>query len=130
MFAAVDGHVFTGGMNDVIEKLVAELRRARLAKQLTQEDLAEHMSVSVETISNFERGVTTPSLRTLLALAATLEINLAHVFGSARASRKISPERVRREQKLQHVIVSLDDRQLKLVVDLALAVARAEKSKT
>lgn len=117
-------------MNDVIEKLTAELRRARLAKQLTQEELAERMSVSVETISNFERGVTTPSLRTLIALADTLEINLSHVFGSTRASRKISPERMRREQRLQHLIVSLDDRQLKLVVDLTLAVARSDQPKT
>ena len=87
------------------------------------------MSVSVETISNFERGVTTPSLRTLIALAQILEINLAHVFGSAKSLRKVPPERARREQKLQHLIVSLDDRQLKLVIDLALAVARSDKPK-
>lgn len=59
------------------------------------------MSVSVETISNFERGATTPGLRTLLALARELEIDLGHVFGSAKIVRKVTPTRERKEQKLQ-----------------------------
>jgi transcriptional regulator with XRE-family HTH domain len=115
-------------MRDFLAAITAELRRARLAREWTQEDLAERMSVAVETVSNIERGAAIPSLRTLLALAEVLDIDLGSIFSvPIKGQRKISPERARREAKLQKLLAALDDRQLQLVIELALGVTRAGK---
>jgi transcriptional regulator with XRE-family HTH domain len=115
-------------MRDFLAALTTELRRARLAKEWTQEELADRLSVSVETISNFERGATIPSLRTLFELAEVLDIDLGEVFSSpGKVQPKVSPERARREAKLQRLLAALDGQQLQLVIELARAVTRAGK---
>ena len=117
-------------MRDFIAVLTTELRRARLAKEWTQEELAERMSVSWETISNFERGVTIPGLRRLIRLADVLDIDLGEVFSSpGKVRRKVSPKRARREAKLQRLLETLDEQQLQQVIDLTRAVTRAGKKK-
>lgn len=115
-------------MRDFLAALTAELRRARLAREWTQEDLAERMSVAVETISNIERGSTIPSLRTLLALAEVLDIDLGAIFSApAKVQQKVTPERARREVKLQRLLATLNEQQLQLVIELVLAVTRSGK---
>ena len=118
-------------MDDFIAALTTELRRARLAKELTQEQLAERVDVAAETISNFERGTTIPGLRTLKELVDVLEIDLGGVFtsSSVKGHHKISANRARREAKLRRLVATLDDRQLQLVIDLASVVARTGKKK-
>jgi transcriptional regulator with XRE-family HTH domain len=57
------------------------IKELREGQGLTQAQLAELARKSVETISNFERGKTAPSLKTLADLAAVLGGDLAHFFG-------------------------------------------------
>ena len=118
-------------MRDFIAALTTELRRARLAKEWTQEELAERMSVAWETISNFERGATIPSLRRLIRLADVLDIDLGEVFSSwpGKVQPKVSLKRARREAKLQRLLETLDEQQLQQVIDLTRAVTRAGKKK-
>jgi len=52
------------------------LRDARLAKGLTQGQLAKRAGVSQPTISSVERGVSNVSLDTLLRLVATLRLEI------------------------------------------------------
>lgn len=54
----------------------ANVRAARLACGLTQEDLAERINRSTETVSNIERGKNPPSLETLCDIATVLNISL------------------------------------------------------
>jgi transcriptional regulator with XRE-family HTH domain len=57
-------------MDRKVEKLLgARIRKLREAQKLTQAQLAELSRKSIETISNFERGQTLPSIRTLHQLA-------------------------------------------------------------
>lgn len=51
----------------------ARLRELRLARNLSQLQLAEGARSSVPVISNLERGVTTPTLGMLLRLAESLD---------------------------------------------------------
>lgn len=67
---------------DVLEpeyKLVATLIRLRLARGLTQEDLAKLLNTKQESIARLENGGSLPSLSTMkkiaIALDADLEIN-------------------------------------------------------
>ena len=61
-------------------KLVAEIIRLRLAKGLTQEQLAKLLNTKQESIARLEGGCSLPSLSTIKkvaeALDAELEINL------------------------------------------------------
>lgn len=60
--------------------LGAQIKRSREAKGFTQAQLAIALGKSVETISNFERGRTIPSLLTLNNLAGKLGISIASFF--------------------------------------------------
>jgi len=56
------------------------LRRIRRNKDLTQEQLAELVGVSVDFVSNIERGKSAPSFPTIERLAEVLEVPLEEFF--------------------------------------------------
>jgi transcriptional regulator with XRE-family HTH domain len=55
------------------------LRELRLARGLTQAQVAERCGTMVPVISNLERGVTVPTLSTLLHLATALECTMGEL---------------------------------------------------
>lgn len=56
------------------------LRQLRLQRSMTQESLAESAGVSVDLISNIERGVNAPSFKTLEKLAKSLHVPVKDLF--------------------------------------------------
>jgi transcriptional regulator with XRE-family HTH domain len=58
------------------------LRQCRRARRLTQAQLAEAAGLSLEMIGRLERGITGPSLETIAALAETLKVAPAELFGA------------------------------------------------
>lgn len=56
------------------------LRFIRRQKDLTQEQLAEAVGISVEFLSNLERGINAPSFETLEKLAAVLAVPVQELF--------------------------------------------------
>jgi transcriptional regulator with XRE-family HTH domain len=56
------------------------LKELRKAKNLTQERLAELLEVSVESVSNMERGIYAPSFETLEKLSAALNVPVKELF--------------------------------------------------
>ena len=50
------------------------LRRARRQKDYTQEQLAEAAEISVEFLSNIERGINAPSFETIERLSKVLRV--------------------------------------------------------
>ena len=57
-----------------------KLRQARVAMQLSQEQLAEKIGISEKHISNIERGQNYPSLDTFLRMCLVLNLSLEY-FG-------------------------------------------------
>ena len=57
------------------------LRKARTAKGLTQEQLAEAVGVQPETISRYERGTIPLSLTQLFEVAAALDVGVEALLG-------------------------------------------------
>ncbi len=57
-----------------------QLRKLRIARQLSQESLAAKIGISYQAISNIERGINAPSFGTLERIAAILEIELKELF--------------------------------------------------
>jgi transcriptional regulator with XRE-family HTH domain len=61
-------------------ELGAKIREMRERRRLTQNQLASLTRKSVETISNFERGKTIPSVQTLAVLADVLNVGVGAFF--------------------------------------------------
>lgn len=58
----------------------SRIRDARRAQGITMEDLSELAEVSHATVGKIERGVQSPSVETLIRLAAALEIEAGEVL--------------------------------------------------
>jgi transcriptional regulator with XRE-family HTH domain len=56
------------------------LRQLRRQNNITQERLAESIGVSVDLISNIERGINAPSFETLEKLAEILDVPVKELF--------------------------------------------------
>lgn len=87
------------------------IKDLREAVGLSQADLARLVRKSVETISNFERGKTIPSVRTLAALAPHLDCGMADFFTTTTPAKTGNDETARTlTAKLK--MITNDDRQL------------------
>lgn len=57
-----------------------KLRKIRRNNDLTQERLAELLGVSVEFVSNMERGVNAPSFETIEKIAQAFDLTVSELF--------------------------------------------------
>lgn len=62
---------------------MTELRNIRKARGLSQNGLAALSGVAATTLSDYERGVSTPSVATLVKLADSLECSTDRLLGRA-----------------------------------------------
>ena len=93
---------------------------------MTQNELAGRIGKTPESVSNIERGQQTPTLETLAALAAELDMPIAELFADDARPVAASDARLRAEARLREIVRALGDRGLDLVIDQAAAVARHE----
>jgi hypothetical protein len=64
-----------------IQEIVGKnIKKYRLQKKLTQEELAEICDLHRTYISSIERGVKSPSLNILFRISNELEINIKNLF--------------------------------------------------
>ena len=97
------------------------IRRARMRKGLKQTDLASAVGVTPETVSNFERGRTAPSLTTLGKLAHVLGIP-PHALLSDQDARPSEAHLDRWQLQLDDLVRMMTERQRQLLVRLARAI--------
>ena len=58
-----------------------KIKEARLALNMTQEELAKRIGASKNAISNYENGVSTPKLELLCAIMKHLEVDANYLYG-------------------------------------------------
>lgn len=66
-----------------LKEFGANLRKLRLNKGFTQEQLANELGVEISQISRIERGVINTSVTTLYAISKILEVNTDDFFNSS-----------------------------------------------
>lgn len=87
------------------------IKQLREAAGLSQADLAQLAGKSVETISNFERGKTIPSVRTLAALTPHLDCSMADFFTNTSIAKPAAGE-VARALAVKLKMIAQEDQQL------------------
>ena len=63
-----------------MEKLQISLAAARVNAKLTQEDVAKQLHVSNNTVTNWEKGYTTPSISQARELSELYQMPLEFIF--------------------------------------------------
>lgn len=107
------------GMTQTLgNRLGPRLKALRKARGLTQLQLADLMQKSVETISNFERGKTIPSLLTLDRLAERLHVPMKDFFEETDAVQA-EPELSEAAQTIRNAIECLPEEDLETLAGLA-----------
>jgi transcriptional regulator with XRE-family HTH domain len=100
---------------DLKRRIAARVRVARRNRGVTQEQLAEAVERTVETISNIERGRTLPSLDTLKKVAKRLNIPMRDFFDDARRGT-LARRRYELKSRLVEIVRSLNDADAKIAV--------------
>lgn len=67
------------------------LKRARNAKNLSQQALADVISKSLNTVGLYERGLRQPSLETLCLLADTLDVSVDYLLARTEQKQLLPP---------------------------------------
>jgi len=62
--------------------MLSPIRALRIQNNMTQEDLANHLGVSVATISNWERNVYEPDHSNLVQLSKLFNVSVDYLLGS------------------------------------------------
>ncbi|WDV46657.1 helix-turn-helix transcriptional regulator [Clostridiaceae bacterium M8S5] len=63
-----------------LKALGKNVKKYRLANQLTQENLANSTNLSIQYIGNIERGYSTPSIETIMKISLALNITPNHLL--------------------------------------------------
>jgi transcriptional regulator with XRE-family HTH domain len=69
------------------------LREARTRRRLSQSELARRLGLSAGMISQLEKGLSLPSVSTMLAIAAELDVSLDSLFGTTPVDEAVATER-------------------------------------
>ena len=115
------------GMAIDMKKMIGlQVRTSRNRQNLTQEQLAEAIDRTVETVSNIERGQTAPSLITLDRLSRTLGIPLRDFFEDS--GQVNTHRRAELEVKIRELARSLTDEDLEIAVGQVEVLEMGRKS--
>lgn len=105
-----------------------KMKKARLAKKLTQEQMAEKLGVNKGTISHYEKGKTFPGEEKLRMVAKTLNVSfdyllgdgeiLDHLDGSESIGKPTVKEKVIEIDKVKAESLDIVDEAIKKLLDL------------
>ena len=70
-------------MEELARRLGANIRKARLGRGLTQEEVAQRIHLALELYERMEEGTYLPSVETFTTLYYVLDVPLDELLGSA-----------------------------------------------
>lgn len=103
---------------DIQERIGENVRRFRIMRHLTQEQLAEAVGISTSFCTNIERGKKRPGLRVLVSLADALSVSTDALLSDVKDStveeaasnaaaliRKMTPDGAKRAERLLQFLI-------------------------
>lgn len=106
---------------DMKQRIGFLLQKARKEQKLTQADVAEFCGLSVEAVSNIERGANYPSFDNLFSICNCLKCSCGEISSDA-ADNKKNEMRRNLEFDAVSVIRRLSDGDLKIVARMLTAL--------
>jgi len=103
---------------DLKKQIGISVRHSRAKGKYTQEQLAEEIGKTPEAISNIERGLSLPTLQTLIDIAKALKVPLSALVGDLAAKVKKAPKRLELDLELQAAADKLDERNLEAAIKI------------
>ncbi len=94
--------------------LFKNIKKARLAAGLSQEELAEKLGVSAKTISAYETGRAIPPSPTLIRIAEITNVSVDELAGNGNVSSK-HQEIEKKLKKLEERVANLEQLMIKLL---------------
>jgi transcriptional regulator with XRE-family HTH domain/quercetin dioxygenase-like cupin family protein len=88
----MDGERETAQMTDPLTHLGLKIRQARKSVDLTLTQLAEKVNLTASHISQIERGITSPSVSSLLGIAGALDLPMEYFFDHESKNESASTE--------------------------------------
>ena len=98
------------------------IKQARLAKNLTQEDLAEKIEISVAFLSRVERGNSHINLKRLNQLCRLLDVSEGYILNGASSSAENYLDK-----EFAELIKSCSPETQRLIYDVAKVIADADR---
>jgi transcriptional regulator with XRE-family HTH domain len=77
-------------LSNIVGRVGARLKHLRQARKLTQEQLAEAAGLSYKFVGEIERGIGNPTLTTLEALAAALQVSVTDLLSEEGRAERVS----------------------------------------
>lgn len=115
------------GMSDLKTRVAGWIRSSRINRGMTQEELADRIGLSVQSVSAIENAKNLPALDTMVTLAEVLGLDLTEALGK----HPLRPG----ELKVRSFVQRLDDdtlglavRQIETLVEHSERMARKRKS--
>lgn len=102
-------------------KIGLKIKAIRQEAKITQEVLAERCNISVEAVSNIERGVNYPHFETLIQIAKVLGCSLCDILDDS-LDKNISRKRIFEEATLISSIKKLSDDQISTLIKVVDAL--------
>lgn len=106
------------------------LKEMRKEKGLTARELGEKVGVSESAISQYENGVKKPSYKTLLALAAALDVSVDYLSGNDSGTDGAQIRRVIFENEEQRILFDASKAAPKSALLEAAALIQRYKEKS
>lgn len=98
------------------------IKQARLAKNLTQEDLAEKIDISVAFLSRVERGNSHINLKRLNQICSLLDVTEGHILNGASSTSSNYLER-----EFADLIKQCSPEKQKLIYNVAKTIAEVDE---
>lgn len=112
-------------MSEALKRAIGQrVRDARQEAGLTQEEFADRIHRTPESISKLERGVTLPDITTILEIASATGKSPSTFLELPEDRPARSPVRQRLEAKMARYLARLPDGQLCVAVELIEVLAR------
>ena len=102
---------------DLKEMIGSRIKDIRNKKGLTQEQLSESAGINPKYLSSIERGKENPTLKILLKLSQSLNVNLDEIFSNIQIE-----DPARRKSLIISLLDEADDEQLKMAYKILTAI--------
>lgn len=99
------------------EDIGRRIRKARLAKGLTQEQLAEKIEVGVTHLSHIETGNTIPSMKVFIAIVNTLDVS-----ADALLCDNLNHARDAFTGEMAEILASCNEIEVRVIADISKAL--------